>query len=523
MDAAKTIINEIDQSQVVDTPFKGLAAVSLETIKGPYADASEVIVSWPHFVRVFGTENIAFPGVTQAKRALESGALLRVNKMGHYTTISDPDTLDAALAVIAAHGIDVGTENLFDVSVLNKGAYYNGCTVVISDASNGDSDYFNLELVYPDTDLNELFPNILVYEENALIPTRPTDVESHYLDDLFSSPSFTVAYVDLSGVAGTTQFRPVNGTFAVSGGTDGSSPVAADYVGDSAAKNGFFAFDAYDDFEVIAAIDNTETATIQGGSAYTEAREDCVYFAHLPNTDITAATITAKITTIGQDNRFLAFFVGGLKLNVSTHATVQDVLAIGDIIGKAMASSSEFGEWWSFSGPQRGVISNAVGVVNNFGAAGSTADLDLLANRGVNTVINRDGRIMIWGNFSAQIATSRKSFLNIVKLLIHMKKSLRPTLDNFIEQPNDFQTFREIANSVTPYLDSLVSQEKRALVNYAWKGDQYATQDSDLVINNRTDLDAGKYKVSLEIKEIVSLQILTLNIISAPSGVEFEF
>ena len=162
-----------------------------------------------------------------------------------------------------------------------------------------------------------------------------------------------------------------------------------------------------------------------------------------------------------------------------------------------------------------------MGVVNNFAPGGSTK-LDQLAQRQINAVVNISGRNFIKGNFSGQLASSRKSFMNIVKLLIYIKKSLQPSLENYLEQPNDFTTFRQIWQEVSPFLDNLASKENRALVEYSWQGDQFANTDADLTVNNRADLDQGKYVARLYLKEVVSLQELTINIISTPSGVSFE-
>jgi len=228
---------------------------------------------------------------------------------------------------------------------------------------------------------------------------------------------------------------------------------------------------------------------------------------------------SARVAT-NIDSRYSVFFAGGLKVSHPTlNGQLKDLPAIGDIIGTAMKSNTAFGPWWSFAGLQRGVINNARGVINNFP---TTAKLDELAQKQINAVIQTGGRIYIKGNFTAQLATSRKSFVSVVGLFIYLKKSLAPSLERYLEQPNDFKTFREIYNEVQPFLDGLVGGDARALNDYEWKGDQFANQDSDLKVNNRPDLDQGKYKVQLWLKETVSMQEFTMDIISAGSTVEFS-
>lgn len=514
--SSKTKFNEIDQSFSIDSVLKGLAAVSLQTLRGPFGHDGEVMTSWPEFKKKYGGEVEGLEGPTLAKRALSRGAQLRINKVGHYTNAADASTLDAVKAAFPAtlgSESSVTAESYFTLQLKYAGKDYNNIVAIISEASNGDAAAFNLAIEHlEDSSINELYENLKV--------TATTVAESKYLDDVIGKSKIVdVTYLDNSA---DTKLKPDAGTFSATGGSDGTAPTSLDYAGDEAGGTGPYAFDSYEDFEVIASLDNSETAVATAMGNYAAAREDCVAIIHLPNSLNTVAALKTERDSIGLDTRFAYFVTGGLKINDPFVAgKTREISELGDVIGAAMRSSVEFGEWYSFAGTQRGFITNALGVVNNFGTAGS-AKLDQLAQRQINVVVNKNGTTYIKGNFSAQKANSRKSFINVVKLLIHIKKSLGPAVEKYLEQPNDFRTFREIYNEVQPYFQSLVSQEKRALIDYDWKGDQFANSDSELTVNTREELDQGKYKVELYLKEIVSLQEFTINIISAPSGVSFE-
>lgn len=519
--SAKVNILEVDKSFFVESQIQGVVGVQLKTKRGQYLVADEIITNWSRFIRLYGDEDPSYPGVTLAKRALQRGAKLRVNKVGHHTTISDPTSIDAVKAVIDESGPDfaivTGAVDAFDIAPKHKGADYNNLQAKITAASNGDSAYFNLEINHlVDTYLNEKY-------ENLTIPGIPTVAQSHYLDNVISqSLLIDVTYKDLSGQTGP--LRPANGTWVFSGGTNGSAIVDADYVGDSGGT-GVYAFSKYDDFEAFAALDNESTTYHNGAATYAAARQDCVALLHISNSNDSHTEVATARTSTTVDTRYAAFFCGGLVIanpfTGSETPTPMNISELGDVIGALAKSSAEFGPWYSFAGLQRGVITEAFGVVNNF-APGGPSRLDELAMKQVNAVVQINGQIFIKGNFSAQKATSRKSFLNVVKLLIYIKKSLRPTLERYLEQPNDFRTWREVYNEVQPFLNSLVGNDKRALVDYDWRGDQFANTDADLKINNRNDIDQGKYKVELWLKEVVSLQEFTLTIISAPSSVSFE-
>jgi len=615
--SAKIKFNEIDQSFFIDSLLKGTSAVSVRTLRGPFGHDDEIMVNWTEFQKKYGGEVEGLEGPTLVKRAFLRGAQLRINKVGHYTDIADPNTLDAAKATFPSTLGEESGDAYFGLTLKYAGVDYNNVIALITLASNGDTDAFNLEIQH----LNS--PGINEKYENLKIPLMPDVANSHYLDDVISkSKIVNVTYFDASGF--TAPLLPDTGTFSATGGSDGGvgavaqvdtltlagtsgtatiagpggltlvatfdtdltttaanfvtanqaayltqgiiltsavadlvftanvagvphvnptgvnatadlvgtnvittpntvgGPIAADWSGD-AGGTGPYAFDNFDDFEVIAPLDNSDTSVLAAYATYTKNREDCVAFLHLDNSNTTVAALQAAKDAAAVDTRYAYFIAGGLKIDnpfLDTD-TPYEISELGDAIGAAMRSSVEFGEWYSFAGTQRGVIDSALGIVNNF-APGGSSKLDQLAQRQINAVVNKNGRNFIKGNFSGQLDSSRKSFINVVKLLIFIKKSLQPSIERYLEQPNDFRTFAEMYNEVTPFLNDLASKEKRALVEYAWRGDQFANTDADLSVNNRADLDQGKYVVELYLKEIVSLQEVTINIISTPSGVSFE-
>lgn len=517
--AAQLKFNEIDESFFVDSPIAGLAAVSVRTKRGPWGHDGTVTNSWPEFVKKYGGEVSTLEGPTQVRRAFERGAKLRINKMGHYTSAANPATLDAVRAAADETGASLGVmgaDDLFDLIIKYQGADYNNLTIQILAASNGDANSFNIAITHAlEPDLNELY-------ENLLIVGKPTVAASTYLDVITAqSKLVTVNYENISAAASAAPIRPVNGTWAVTGGTDGTAPADADYTGDSAGKTGWHAFNDFEDFDFLAALDRDTQAVLTSGNAYTKARADHRFIAHLPNSAATVAALIAARAATTSDNRYGYFIAGGLKI-ANPFIDSQNPLSIaeiGDVVGAACKTSAELGPWRSFAGTTQGTIDNVSGVVNNFI---TLADLNALANRQVNVVIAKGGSIYIKGNFSAQLATSRKSYSNVVGLIIYIKKALAPVMDRYLEQPCDFRMFKDVYNEVFPFLEGLKGGDKRALKDYEWKGDQFANTDSELVVNNPTDLGLGKYRVKLWLKEIVSLQEFTIDIISANSAVQFE-
>lgn len=275
--AAKLVFNEVDQSFFVNSLLSGIAAVSVQTKRGPYGHNSSIITSWPEFAKIYGGEVVGMEGPTLAKRALARGAKLRVNKVGHYTAIGTPSSLDAVKATIDETGAQFardGVVDLFNLVIKNPGADYNNIIISIVDASNGDVDAFNMLFTHSiDAVLNEKY-------ENLKIPTGSTPSNSTYLSKVQAeSILFDVTYLDTT--AAVAPVRPANGTWAMINGTNGSAIVDADYVGDPAGT-GFHAFNKHDDFEVVAALDRDTQAVLTAGAIYARDRADCVFFGHLP-------------------------------------------------------------------------------------------------------------------------------------------------------------------------------------------------------------------------------------------------
>ena len=102
-------------------------------------------------------------------------------------------------------------------------------------------------------------------------------------------------------------------------------------------------------------------------------------------------------------------------------------------------------------------------------------------------------------------------FLGVVRLVLYMKKNLRPILGKYLEEPNTFFTWSTIYYEVKPILDDLINSN--AITEYTWNGDQNATSYNDLQVNSEADVRQGKYKAQLKFKEIIGMQEITIDLI----------
>lgn len=420
----------------------------------------------------------------------------------------------AAIASVTTFSNPAGVA-LFSLVPLNPGADPNNLQVQIAPASNGNANYFDINITHLiEPALNENYPNVTIVGS-------PNAANSNYLQAITNGSSlFKPVYNDISGQA--APIRPVNTYIKYDTGTDGGAVVDADFIGDSSAKTGVYALDPYDDFFQFAVVNAlaSDISVIEALSSYSDNRKDCVHFAHIDNSYTPESSVTAFRDSTLVDSSYTGFFTGGIQITDAFTGATRGISEIGDVLGIAAYSQSTFGAWYSFAGKKRGTILNALGVVNNFGLASNYAGRNLLANHQVNCVITKNGVSQLSGNFTAQLDQSTLSFMNVRMTLLYLKRLLGPIYDSYIEEPNDPVTWLQIYNEVKPQLKTL--KTKRAIFDFQYQGDQFVTDPSQCTVNDPDDIDEGNYTVNLFVKDIVSLQWIAINVILTPSGVSFE-
>ena len=495
-DAANVDFNVRNFTPGVSTPASGIFYVMGLTKRGPIESPElkvSLINSWPQFKRLFGglMETSDFPYL--CKRAIVRGARLRVCRIDAAST---PAVKATAKNIVNGDGVPV---NLFSFVPKYKGVDYNNFTVEIKLASNGSADYWNMELVHAnESELNEVYENL----PSFLADTADTQT---CLDEVKSmSRNFDFTYLDASDA--TLLVPVVAAASAFANGVDPTGHVAADYTGAMSE------FDDVDDGLIMAVPEMDDDAVNAAGITYAAARKDIVFFAHLPNSITTAAALITERETIANDSKYGGIYGGGIRVREERTLIEKSMSEMGDVLGIAAYIHNAFGEWYSLAGQTKGYVPDAIGVVNNFGTPGRFADLNLLANAQINMMVQKNGIVQLSGNFSAQFANNQEKYLNVVMLVLWMKKTLKPILESYLEEPNDPIMFNKLYYHLKPYLDKLASPAYRAIYKYEYYGDQDASTIDDLQTNDPVDVQNGKYKINLKIWPIPSLQELTFNL-----------
>ena len=101
--------------------------------------------------------------------------------------------------------------------------------------------------------------------------------------------------------------------------------------------------------------------------------------------------------------------------------------------------------------------------------------------------------------------------MGVTGLVLNIKKTLRPILESYIEEPNYWGTWKDMYLRIKPLIDEWVTNE--AMTDPIWEGDQDATSWNDLVVNTEAAARQGHYKARFRFKDIVALQDITLDVI----------
>lgn len=243
-----------------------------------------------------------------------------------------------------------------------------------------------------------------------------------------------------------------------------------------------------------------------------------------------ASEVLNKLKTVQSavgTQKNIAYFGGGIKY-YDDNGALQNCDVLGTVLGLGDSSASSYGPWYSFAGPNRGVVASAIGpIIENLGSPSKLETLQQFADYCMNLFVIKDTsslgkRTMLWHNFTSTPKNDSEKFLSIVRLNLYLKKNLRPILESYLEEPNIWDTWLSIYYQAKKVLDDVV--RRNGIESYTWQGDQFATSYSDLTVNTEADVRQGKYKVILTYKDIVTLQEVNMSIVidSASNDVSIE-
>lgn len=557
MSNAPKVSFSIENNNVMEsTPSLGVSFVFARTTKGPKNDPSEIITTANHFERIFGEEIIPGSTVSQIEKALRGGSKLRICRVlgpgssqgtvpGNVSFAINSKTVTIGFKT-QGYGDPVDGRDTFKVKLVTQN--YATYLQVISDVNGAVLENIYL-YKYKEQNNAPLVDATGITKFNALSQYLELYISSDNSGQNVNTLSKLKTWLDqattpitITPTASSDKASEKDGkaraavqdkevTWNATTGSAGAEPTLNEWK------------EAIDTLRDYTDVYNVTFSGINHHLSPTDAiqlhkemvilmdeLEEYRYFVELPwwptdNNNYKAPTDPTNDTkmialsqqwigTMG-NSKWVGLFGGGLKF-YDSEGELQNADCIGAVLGLADTVATTRGYWQSFAGLQKGVVYDAIGpVVPNYGSPSRYDQLNALANNYINIFCLKDTpsagkQVVLWNNFSTQFKQDSFRFLSISGLVLYLKKTLRPILNKYIEEPNIWFTWKTIFGEVKPVLDAVV--DANGMSEYQWNGDQNAQSYSELTVNNEADVRQGIYKVKLTIKDIVPMQDIQIAI-----------
>ena len=488
----KAIWTEVDLSHYVDTIIKGVSCVMGPTEKGPIGRAMRV-GSNEQFERIFGGDIRGSDFALVVRRAFAYGAVLWISRVAHYDDVTDATTLTAKKAVGELE--DSSDTPALGFVAASEGAWGDRIKIVVMASALDAENRFTLRIFEGENVVETL-------EDLSLDPD-----DENYVEKTNSS------YVKISDLEGA---MPVaDSTVTLSGGDDGLVGLDdADYIGDQAAKTGFYVFGEVDDAIQLAAPSVTSPAVIAAGLSYCEGRGDLVYITETPfdieTQDAVDFRLGRGLFSHGTFNSsFGAMYFGKPKVYDVVQKKDRFVSAMGDVLGVMSVNDWTGNESRVPAGIRRGKLRNCLGFDVNVGTSSRAADGDYLCENQINPICSfTDTGPLVWGAQTLQREASLLRELNVRRMTIVMKKACTAYARVFIHEPNDPITWRLFWLGLEPKFREWKS--KRWLYDYRIECDQNAKSLDDAKINVPESVQRGEFICKIFYKPVVGIKWILL-------------
>lgn len=167
--------------------------------------------------------------------------------------------------------------------------------------------------------------------------------------------------------------------------------------------------------------------------------------------------------------------------------------------------------WWAPAGTRRGLVSGVSEVGYVSGTLGSaTTFMSVALNQGqrdnmykyftnINPIVFFPGRgIIVWGQKTSAPNASAMDRVNVVRMIMYIKRQLRKNLMAFVFEPNDQLTRDNVAAAVTGLLSDLVV--KRGLYDFAVLCDESN--------NTPSRIDRNELYVDIALKPVKAIEFI---------------
>jgi phage tail sheath protein FI len=244
------------------------------------------------------------------------------------------------------------------------------------------------------------------------------------------------------------------------------------------------------EIQILAVPGIRHSAVTQYAIDAVESRFDALYIADIlekdsgNNTILNDSQITdvgytiAQFVSEGFDSSFGAAYFPDVVMTDPITKTQMKVPPSVAVLGAMALNDAIAHPWYAPAGFTRGALK----AVEDTAASFSRANLDALYNAKINPLTSFPGtEVVIWGQKTMLQSASALDRVNVRRLLIEIRRSVKNIALGFLFEPNRSETLAKFEARINPLLQSI--QEKSGLDRYKVKIDAETTTQMDVENN----------------------------------------
>ena len=410
----------------------------------------------------------------------------------------------ANFATTIVNGTGATSTPTFSVSAASKGTHGNAITVVVAVATNGID--FQLK-VYDGEALVERWDNL-----------SKTPSSANYIETVINGVSTYITVTDNTGNANP----PQTGSTTLAGGNDGISDVSdADYIGITTptGKTGLQIFLNAEDFDLnlLCTPGVSSAAVINEMESICATRGDAMAIVD-PPLGLSVQQVTDWHNGYGAysdhaafNTLYAALYWPWLQIYDAVNKQKVWVPPSGLVAGVYAFTDYTTETWFAPAGFNRGGLLQPLKLEHN--ADLGERDLMYGNQNAVNPIINdRRNGITVWGQRSLQRKPSALDRVNVVRLILYLRKVIATAVKYLIFEPNDPITWATFVNTVAPYMESV--KHRRGVYDYKVICDK-STNPPDAI-------DRGEMHAVVALKPVKAAEFIEVKFAVTTTGANFD-
>jgi phage tail sheath protein FI len=422
----------------------GVTANAAGALVAPLAQGPEAITlvsSWYEFTKNFGGYNASYPATFQAASFFTNGGreLYVKRLLSDDAVAGSVDLLTSASAVVAT------------VTAKNAGTDGNNLRVVVTTGSVSST--YTLT-VYKESGVAGIADDVLLERYENVVFNDPTS--SDYAETVINLTSSTISISD--SAAGV----PVNATYPLTGGTNGTTPTSSDYTdykGTGATVfEGFASLDRPLVFflPAVNALSSGVVSVFDAATSWSEANNGFVVIDTDP--DLTVANAISFAGTLTDTSHAAVYF---------PHVYIADPIGRGAGALRKIGPAGAVAGLYLATDASRGVfkapagIGSAIQGIVAMERSFSSAELDSMnaSTSPVNPIRQIPGAgLSVMGARTLKQDGTANKYVNMRRSLIYIRKNLKNLTEFAIFENNDERLWAQIRTVINVFLGEYRNQ-----------------------------------------------------------------